>query len=400
MENLKRHTPDGAQDCLPAECYIKKDIEKRIRSEFINCGYDEVETPSFEYYDVFASGVGSYMQENMIKFFDSKGRILVLKPDITVPIARLYSTHYASGRTVRRFFYIQNAYSFEKTEYGKSSEYTQAGIELIGEKGCGADAEVISLAIKALKKAGLKKFNIDIGQVGFFKSLIAGNGLDNKTVDAIRHNIDIKNMFELETVLEASPLDDSAKDKLKKLPALFGGEEVLALAERICDAPECRKALKNLKDVYALLCGCGLKEYITIDLGMLHDIAYYSGIIFRGLASGIGFPVLSGGRYDSLIKEFGCDAPATGFAMGIKRVMIALEKQGMLEGYYKTDLVVGADKKYFSKAYSYCEELRAKGKRVVFDAQCDKKSIKALKDEYKAQEALYFDRTGDITKVE
>ena len=395
MNSHKKHTPEGAQDCLPQECYLKKNIENKLRSEFIRYGYDEIETPAFEYYDVFANGVGSYLQENMIKFIDHKGRILALKPDITVPIARMVAAHYAEDKNPKRFFYIQNAFSFETAAYGRSSEYTQAGIELIGEKGCGADAEVISLAVKALQQCGLRDFKIDIGQVGFFKSLIAGKNLNEAEIDAIRHQIDIKNMFELENVLDGLKINGSVKQKLKQLPVLFGGEEVLEQARELSDTEGSKEALENLRRVYALLCAYGLKDYISIDLGMLHDIGYYSGIIFRGLCAGIGFPVLSGGRYDRLLAEFGCDLPATGFALGIKRVMIALEKQGLLKGFYDTDTIVGASSAAITGAYLFCEQLRREGRRVVYSTESDRNGIAALKKAYGAKEAYYFDDQGN-----
>lgn len=399
MDTSRKYTPEGAEDCLPQECYLKKEIEAKIRDEFIRYGYEEVETPAFEYYDVFANGVGSYLQENMIKFFDSKGRILVLKPDITVPIARLFSSYYAEKMNPKRFFYIQNSYSAESTAYGRSSEYTQAGIELIGERGYGADAEVISLAVKSLIRAGLKDFKIDIGQVGFFKALIAHENLNANVVDNIRHHIDIKNMFELENILNSGNINRALKEKLMKLPTLFGGEEVFEEAKLIGSGSACEEALDNLHRVYKLLSAYGLKNYITVDLGMLHDIGYYSGIIFRGLASGIGFPVLSGGRYDGLLNEFGCNIPATGFALGIKRVMIALEKQGLLKGYYTTDYVIGSNDKAYVKAYAYCENLRNKGMRVVFSTTAGLESLPRLKKEYHAAKALYFQEDGSYIEI-
>ena len=386
---MKTHSPEGVQDCLPQECYLKKEIEQNLRAEFIRHGYSEVETPAFEYYDVFASGVGSYLQESLIKFFDPKGRILVLKPDLTVPIARMFSVH--GGEAIPgRLFYIQNAYSSELSAYGRSSEYTQAGIELIGEKSYGADAEVIALAVRALLTAGLKNFKIDIGQVAFFKALIADENLDEGAVDAIRHQIDHKNMFELENLLASSQIRPEARERLLKLPVLYGGEEVLSEAAMAGGGPACEAALENLRNVFGQLCAYGLRDYISIDLGMLHDIGYYSGIIFRGLSPGIGFPVLSGGRYDHLLAEFGSDLPATGFAMGIKRVMIAMEKQGLLQGYYRTDMVVGTDEASRTEAYRYCERKRAEGKRVVLLNEGGPEAVKIQKEAYNAPCACYY----------
>ena len=178
MVEYKKHVPSGVEDSLPAECYIKRDIEAKLRETFILAGYDEIETPTYEYYDAFQSGVGSYMQESMIKFVDSMGRILVLRPDMTVPIARVAATKLGSG--IKHLFYIQNSFATAAPAFGKAGEFTQAGIELIGDKSYKADAQVIALAIKALIKAGLKSFTIDIGQVAFFKGLVGTIGLGEK----------------------------------------------------------------------------------------------------------------------------------------------------------------------------------------------------------------------------
>jgi ATP phosphoribosyltransferase regulatory subunit len=169
----------------------------------------------------------------------------------------------------------------------------------------------------------------------------------------------------------------------------------LEQAKSLSDTQGSKEALDNLRRVYSLLCAYGLKDYISIDLGMLHDIGYYSGIIFRGLCSGIGFPVLSGGRYDRLLAEFGCDLPATGFALGIKRVMIALEKQGLLQGFYETDTIVGASTASVTGAYLFCEQLRREGKRVVYSTECDINGIADLKKAYGAKEGYFFDDQGN-----
>ena len=169
MDKYKKHVPDGVEDCLPAECYIKRNIEGTLRRMFILSGFEEIETPTYEFFDVFQSGVGSYIQESMIKFVDTKGRILVLRPDITVPIARVAATKLSIKDQTKRLFYIQNSYATAEPAFGKAGEFTQAGIELIGQSRYQADAEVIAMAIKSLEAAGLTNFTIDIGQVGFFQ---------------------------------------------------------------------------------------------------------------------------------------------------------------------------------------------------------------------------------------
>lgn len=381
--------PDGVEDCLPAECYIKKDMEAALRRRFVLSGYDEVETPTYEYLDVFQSGVGAYMQESMIKFVGPSGRILVLRPDLTVPIARVAATKLPAN-SIKRLFYIQNSYAAAEPAIGKAGEFTQAGIELIGDSSCAADAEVIALAVRALQTAGLKTFTIDIGQVAYFKALVSGLELDEMQADALRRAVDSKNVVEIEAMTARLGITGRRKEQLMALPSLFGGAEVFGKALALCDETGCREAVENLKSVYSLLTEYGLVEYISIDFGMLHDIAYYSGIIFRGLTPEIGFPVVSGGRYDDLLAKFGEPAPATGFALGIKRVMIAMERQGLLSGYYNTDAVVSCSSGCQGAAFAWAETQRMDGKRVVLMPGVSEWELLQIKEQTGAKAAMYF----------
>ncbi len=392
MDKYKTHVPDGVEDCLPAECFIKKSIEGSLRQTFIQSGFDEIETPTYEHIDVFQSGVGSYIQESMVKFVDTNGRILVLRPDLTVPIARIAATK-LEGKA-HRLFYIQNSFASAEPAIGKAGEFTQAGIELIGDQSDYADAEVIALAVKALKTAGLKSFTVDIGQVSFFKALIGEANLKESEIDLLRHAVDSKDKMAIEALSKQFGLCDELTWQITALTDLFGGSEVFEKALQVSGSKECADAVENLRKVYTLLKEFGLSEYITIDLGMLHDIAYYSGIIFRGLATGIGFPVVSGGRYDELLGKFGKSAPATGFALGIKRVMIAMERQGLLGGYYQTDAIVSCDPAVSGKAYAFAEAMRKQGKRTLFIAGLNLGSLLSEKERINAKEAILFDASG------
>lgn len=362
----RNQLPEGVQDFLPAECRAKRDLEETLRQEFIKNGYEEIETPSFEYYDVFSDGIGAYMQENMIKFFDLNGRILVLRPDVTVPIARMISNNFAEEGQFR-FFYIQNAYGVEDYTIGQRSEFTQAGVELVGKGGSGADAESIALAVRSLLGAGLTGFKIDIGQVGFYKGLLQDGNIPGETAEELRELIDNKNSVELEYRLDQLGVDSALREKLLALPGLFGGREVLEKARALSGNAACAAALDNLEAVYQLLCEFGYEKYLSLDLGMLHKYHYYSGIVFRGMAHEMGFPLLSGGRYDGLNGEFGIDRPAVGFALGVKRVLIALERQGSLRVKRTKKTVVAAQAHWAKAAFLQAEALRQAGQVAVFE---------------------------------
>lgn len=396
MQSFKQQIPVGVQDYLTQECLHKRNLEESLRRQFVLCGYDEIETPTFEYYDVFADGVGFTRQEQMLKFFDEHGRILVLRPDITTPIARLVATKLKDEQPPFRFCYIGNAYG---TAYvnGLQREFTQAGIELLGEKGPSADAEVIALSISALMEAGLENFQIDIGQVEFFKGLMEESGLAQEDVDKLRQYVEEKNMLAIDLFLEHTGVSDQVAEKIRALPSLFGGPEVFEKASRLTKMKRCQSAIANIRDVYAILTALGLEQYVSIDLGMVQSINYYSGIIFRGITNDLGFPILAGGRYDGLVKEFGRDLAATGFAVGVKRILIALERQGKLSQMMSVDTVVGFDNAMRKTAYTYMNDLRKKNVRVIpFWGTKDE-----LKDYAKTRNipnAVYIQKEG-ITKV-
>ncbi len=397
MDKYLRQVPDGVEDCLPAECRIKRNMEGALRSVFFASGFDEVETPTYEFYDVFQSGVGAYMQESMIKFMDAKGRILVLRPDITVPIARLAATR-MDPNTVKRLFYIQNSFAAAQPAIGRAGEFTQAGVELIGDGRCSADAEVIALAIKALKTCGLETFTIDVGQVAYFKALISDMGLEDAEAERLRHAVDAKDLLAVKAIAEDLKLGSDARAQISALPELFGGPEVFDRALSLTDNRSCAAAVENLRAVYDTLAEYGLASWLSIDFGMLHDIAYYSGMIFRGITPSIGFPVVSGGRYDDLFAKFGNPAPATGFALGIKRVMIAMERQGLLKGSSDTDTVVSCDSSYGGKAYAWAEALRSEGRRVLFSPGLSKEALTALKHSSGARAAVYIESDGTVSQ--
>ncbi len=395
MTRFKQQLPAGVEDLLPQECFLKRDIEDKIAKVFVACGYDEVSTPSYEYYDAFASGAGSYLQEKMIKFFDLQGSILTLRPDLTIPIARMATSKLMDETNNQRLFYLENSFRIEKPAVGRSSEFSQAGIELIGEQSKGSDAEVISIAIECLLSCGLTDFKIDIGQVSLFKSIISDYDFDDEIIDKIRHLIDSKNEFELNKELVLIGADEDLKNKLFKLMTLFGDKEVFSKARALSDDPACIEAVDNLEKVYDLLCDFGFSDYICIDFGMLHDISYYTGTIFRGITDKIGFPILTGGRYDNLLSEFGKDVPATGFALWVKRLMIVLEREEKLEGFYETDLIVSCDADVAKEAYAFVKEQRELGRRILFCADISKEKLDTLREEQGTTAAIYFCSNGE-----
>ena len=388
MYKSKRQLPLGVQDYLADECYNLRLAEQRIKNVFALAGYDEIKTPAFEYIDVFNKGIGAIKQEHMLKFFDSEGRTLALRPDMTMPLARVACSRLESFPA--RLCYIGEAFGCEDAYYSSQREFTQAGVELIGSAGPYADAEVISLAIESLKAAGLSDFTIDIGQVGFFKGLMTEAGLDDEQSEAVREYIDQKNDVALEYFLRSMSIGDSVKQKIMQLPALYGGPEVFDDALKVSSCRDCVRAISNIREIYDILCDFGYEKYISIDLGMLQSIDYYTGAIFKGISPDIGCSLLSGGRYDELLSRFGKPLAATGFAMGLKRILIALERKGALTEAPKPSFVISCTAKARKAAYEKLTQLREAGETAVAAFDLGPEQLDELADTLDAI-ALYME---------
>lgn len=322
------HTPQGLADVLWEEAELKFHIETVARSIFKQNGYKMVETPTFEYFDVYHTATPNHA-ESMFKFFDADGRTLALRPDFTTSIARLAATKPLGGKLPLRLCYAGNAFQNDEAfSKARQREFSQVGIELIGENSARADAEVIRIAIETLTAAGMRQFQIDIGQVGYFLSLASAAKLDDEAADALRQMINDKDFVAIENFLEGFPMPQDLKDIMMDLPNQFGTVSVIDAARKREGIPgDAKAALENLKQVYDILKEQGLEQYITIDLGMVPHMDYYTGLIFKGVAHGVGFPICSGGRYDNLMEKFGRRLPATGVAIGLERLMAALRDE-------------------------------------------------------------------------
>lgn len=364
LNRWKGHIPEGVQDYMPEECFNKRKIEESIRKVFFLSGYDEIETPIFEYFDVFTGDKASIEQEKMMKIVEAGSRILVIRPDITMPIARIAATKLKEELLPLRLSYLSSIYRYEELQMGKQREVAQAGIELMGVKGPEADAEVISTAIECFLNLGLKEFQIDVGQVEFFKGLIEDAGLNAENREKLRLLIDQKNMLGLELFLQEIPMNNALKDIFLQLPQMYGNVGVLEKAALYTKNSRCQKAIENIREIHKTLKAFELDRFITFDLGMVHSLNYYTGIIFKGFTQNLGFPICGGGRYDKLLSEFGYDIPATGFAIGIKRLLIALERQSSLNDIPNIDVLVVFDEVTRKEGYGLIKRLREEGKRV------------------------------------
>lgn len=328
MPDWKLHTPNGVSDVLPKERAVKKEIEDTLWKVFRSFGYVEVESPSFEYYDCYSGESGQITQEKLFKFFDEQGRILALRPDFTTSIARMAATKKVGDVMPLRYMYTGNVFRAEHTDGARRREITQSGIELIGSYSPQADAEVIAAAMEAVESLGIEEFSMEIGQVAFFNGLVEQCGLDAETTEKLRSRIDSKDSQGIKTLVEKLNIEDEIKQIMIELPYLFGGPEVLDKANVPGLNETSKVALDNIRKIYELLCLYNFEDYISIDLGMLQSIDYYTGSIFKCYTHGVGFPIAAGGRYDHLMGQFGMPKGAVGCAFGVNRLMQVYEGTG------------------------------------------------------------------------
>lgn len=310
------NTPEGTRDRLFAECRERRQVQQALTGLFRRRSYAEVITPEVEFYDLFLQSGNPMPQEAMLKIIDRSGKIMVMRPDSTTPIARVAATKLRSLPLPQRLYYDQTVFRSGREHRGGSSEIAQCGVELIGASGRKADLEMIALAVDCLRESGLEHFHIELGHVGFFRELTARMDMSAAAVEQMRALIEGKNFAALGDLLEPYAGQSAAKP-LRRLSHLFGGAGVLDEAEALSGGSD---ALDYLRDVYAELKAAGYGKYIRFDLGLVHQIDYYTGVVFRGYVEGAGDAVLSGGRYDKLVEAFGRPAQATGFAVDVDAV--------------------------------------------------------------------------------
>lgn len=369
--------PAGVQDVLPRECSILTELKLKLERKFSLAGFSPVLSAGLEYYETFSGKENAVPEERMFKMTDTDGKLLVLRPDTTLSIARIAATKLNSDRA--RLSYFADKYDLENGGGLSSREIYQAGVECLGEEGAFSDAQCIAFAIECLKDAGLRDFIIDIGHVGYFKGLLEESGLSPFEAEDVRACINRKDTMNAERLLKKAGVSGDALNNILALPALFGGREVFSVAEALTHNHCARKAVEELKNIDRLLTEMGYEGYISYDLGMIKPLSYYSGILFSGLVKDLGAPVLSGGRYDNLADAFGKHMPAVGFAMGLKRILVALERQGSLPEE-KKPLVIVAEEGQEARAYRKFVARTERGERVRLSALTGKEGAKQEED--------------------
>lgn len=370
MEKLL-HTPEGVRDLHDAECEKKQQLESKLRHCLHRFGFRDVVTPTFEYFDIFRKERGTVPAKDMYKFIDREGNTLVLRPDMTPPVARCVAKYYKDVVQPLRLSYRGNTFVDNSGYRGKLKETTQIGAELINDGSVMADAEMVALMAECLMESGLKEFQIEIGHVGFFTALAKEAGFTEEEAAEVRELIESKNLFSVEQALSDKQMDPSLKDLLLKLPEFFGSVERLQEVRSMTNNPEACAALDYLTELHSYLVSYGVSEYISYDLGMLGKYGYYTGINFRALTYKTGESVAAGGRYDHLMGQFGKQAPAIGIALYVDTLLLGLSRQGLIQAKTAERTLVVYEKGAEKAAIDFICDLRKKEKYALLEEKPD-----------------------------
>ncbi len=376
MKNYSKLTPEGTRDLLFEECEARRKVDGALSALFKSRGFRKIITPTLEFFDVFNRESAGMPSETLYSVTDFAGRLLVLRPDSTLPIARVAVTRLKDAQYPLRLYYNQSVFRRCPSFSGHNDESSQGGIELIGASGLRANLEVLTTAIDALNACGVENYRIELGHAGFFKSLIKELDADEDTCDEIRDHIEAKNFNALDDILSKMG-SSQVIEAIRTLPRLFGGVEVLDTAWDMCVSQEAKDAIQSLRDICASLRELGLQDKIGIDLGLVHRSNYYTGIVFRGYIEGSGEIVLSGGRYDKLIGEFGRTLPANGFGVEISAVAKTLLESGQIPPAKPVEVLVFGCRGCEAKAIDQVRNLSKEGTLCEY---CLEDDLEAAKD--------------------
>ncbi len=356
------HTPEGVRDIYGHELIRKQALEEKLKAVTKSFGYSEIETPSFEFFDIFSRETGTTPSREVYKFFDSENNTLALRPDFTPGVARAAVKYFFEDGLPIRLSYLGHSFSNRSDLQGKLKEVTELGLEYMGEPSVDADAEVINIAVEILKAAGLEDFQICVGNTEYFRGLCEYAGLPDDTVSELSENIRNKNYFGTMDCLNDIEIEEGLKNTLQSFPDFFGGFEILSEAgEKVKGIRRSEAAVERLQALYERLKLYGVEEHITFDLGMLSKHSYYTGMIFRAYTFGTGEAIIRGGRYDNLLRNFGRDKAAVGFTVVIDQLLSTLKRQNIENTEGERKAFVYYREGSFAEALKKSGELRSKG---------------------------------------
>ena len=396
------HTPEGVRDIYNVECGKKLALEGRIKKVFHLYGYHDIQTPTFEYFDVFRKEIGTVPSNELYKFFDKDGNTLALRPDITPSIARAAATLFQDEELPIRLCYTGSTFVNHSNYQGRLRETTQMGAELMGDDSVEADAEMLALVIESMLTIGLKEFQLSVGTVDFFQSLIEDACLDEEAELRVRELINNRNYFGVEEFLNSIQVKRSSKEAFSALNELVGGIDILAQAKNIAPNSKGVMAVKRLEKIYDTLKLYGVEKFVTFDLSMSGTYGYYTGIIFRGYTFGTGDAIVKGGRYDHLLEKFGKEFASIGFVIVIDELMNALIRQKVRIVYTRKNTLILYDEGKQREAIALAKDFRRKAKNTELIKKSKGKLLEEYVEygkEYYAGNLIYIKKSGEITMI-
>lgn len=359
------HTPDGVRDIYGDECKRKHYIESVLKDVIKKYGYEDIETPGFEYFDVFSNEIGTTPSKELFKFFDKEGDTLALRPDFTPSIARCVAKYYDEETNPIRLTYSGNTFVNNTSLQGKLKEVTQVGLELMNANNPEDDAETLALMIDALQSSGLKDFQISVGHIEFFKGLCSEAGMSEEEEYSLREYISTKNSFAAEKLIQNLSAKDSVKALLIETLSCIGGIDLIKNLLSKVTNERSKDALNRLIKVYEILKMYQVENYISFDLGMLSKYNYYTGILFKAYTYGIGDALVKGGRYDHLLASFGSSKPAIGFVIVVDDLLNALRRQNITVTSFKTPIELSYNDGNLTEMINKAQKLRKDGEIVA-----------------------------------
>jgi ATP phosphoribosyltransferase regulatory subunit len=376
--------PTGMRDTLPDLYQLKRNTKYRMEEVVQQWGYRFLQTSALEFYDTVGEA-SSILDQQIFKLLDQDGNTLVLRPDMTAPIARVASSTMKNEEYPLRLAYSANVFRAQQREGGRPAEFDQFGVELVGDSTVSADAEVIALMIESIKESGLTNFQVAIGHVGFLNALFL-NVLGNEELsEQLKRYLYEKNFVGFRQHVKSLPISSNDQKRLLAFLQLRGKKDVLKLGEGLLDTVEGRKAVQDLRNLWETLEAYDVDAYISLDLTLVSHMSYYTGILFEGYGQKLGFPISNGGRYDELLAKFDNPTPATGFGIHFDRLMEAIDNGGLEESTIYC-IVFSEERKL--EAISKAKQLRGEGKSIVLQNLSGVENIDQLSTKYK--EIIFF----------
>ncbi len=357
-------TPRGFRDVLPAEAAQRARLNTAIAAVFSSWGYDPVETPVVEVYDTLEAAAGD-LEGTAFRLFDVDGRLLALRPDMTVPIARLVASRMSEDAGVKRLHYASEVFREHESLRGQSRQFTQVGCELIGAGGPAADAEIVAVLVESLAASGLGDFTVAIGDVAVLNAIVGTAAAGDRWSAEVLGAVHDRNLVALDRLSRAAGIAPAVGEALRAVVGLRGGADAIGACREVLAPLGCDAVLDELSQTWELLLAAGVADRAVVDFGVLRGFDYYTGLVFEAYAPGLGVPLGGGGRYDTVLARYGSPAPAAGFALGVERLTIALAESGVVARDAAKLTLVGGEA---PAAFALASRLRAAGERVELAA--------------------------------